>query len=64
MLLKWKETGEVIWELLLRVFLRLGPEQVQLSKTDFSELLLNGRVLPFQVTGLVLMNSRFEVAVL
>lgn len=52
------------WELLLWVFLRLGPLQVELSKTDFRELLLNGRVLPFQATGLVLMNSRFEVAVL
>lgn len=43
-------------------FLRLGPEQVQLSKTDFSKLFLNGTVLLLQGTGLLLKNSKFKVA--
>lgn len=34
---------------------------MQLSKTDFSILFLNGRVLPFKGTGLLLKNPKFKV---
>lgn len=42
-------------------FLRLGPQQVQFSKADFSKLFLKSRGLPFQGTGLLLKKSKFKV---
>lgn len=35
---------------------------MQLPKTDFSKLFLNGTVLLLQGTGLLLKNSKFKVA--
>lgn len=43
-------------------FLRLGPQQMQLCKTEFSKLFLNVRILPFQGTSLLLKNFKFKVA--
>lgn len=57
-----EQGGDVLRTSAEDFFLRSGPQQVQLSKTDFSKWFLNGGVVAFQGTGLLLKNFEFKTA--
>lgn len=57
-----EQRGDVMRTSAEDFFLRSGPQQVQLSKRDFSKSFLNGRVVASQGIGLLLKNFEFKAA--